>query len=621
MFRSKHSTFLLAAVWIAVLGSAMAFSIGARTLMRNRARNPLISMLSSIVPPESTPSKGPMPITVLSGFLGAGKTSFLSHTLNNQKGLKFGLVVNDMATVNVDAKQIRQQNFDSLTGIDTMELQDGCVCCTLAEDLIASVSKLVSLADLKGYKYNHIVVECSGIAEPRKIRDLFQQAEDYNFDLLKKVRLDTLITLVDASVFLNLFGTDEEIAKNRGLAYREEEGTPTGYQEIDGADQRKITDLLLEQVECSDIVLINKCDLLDNPGDLELVRKVINSINPKAKVLTCTRGEVADPLTLIGSMGGQGAVNWGILDEHRNLVSAVESSHSHSHDEVASASADCADPVCTDPTHNHDHGHKHGDEAADCADPVCTDPTHNHDHGHKHGDEAADCADPVCTDPTHNHDHGHKHGDEAADCADPVCTDPTHNHDHAHSHSAPTTTAEDRFGITSFVYKRRRPFHPIRFSQFLQGMGKLSVKGVAEMSMVKSSGKAAVLQGKNAALTQAKRALLRSKGFVWMATSGAAAYFMSHAGQYLELLVLGRWWADIDPAEWPAEVTNEITVDFQGTHGDRRQELVFIGQFAGPGQSQSQAALEEVLDSCLLTDEEFAEYEKTVKAGDGKLSL
>jgi len=569
MFRSKHSTFLLAAVWIAVLGSAMAFSIGARTLMRNRARNPLISMLSSIVPPESTPSKGPMPITVLSGFLGAGKTSFLSHTLNNQKGLKFGLVVNDMATVNVDAKQIRQQNFDSLTGIDTMELQDGCVCCTLAEDLIASVSKLVSLADLKGYKYNHIVVECSGIAEPRKIRDLFQQAEDYNFDLLKKVRLDTLITLVDASVFLNLFGTDEEIAKNRGLAYREEEGTPTGYQEIDGADQRKITDLLLEQVECSDIVLINKCDLLDNPGDLELVRKVINSINPKAKVLTCTRGEVADPLTLIGSMGGQGAVNWGILDEHRNLVSAVESSHSHSHDEVASASADCADPVCTDPTHNHDHGHKHGDEAADCADPVCT--------------------------------------------------DPTHNHDHAHSHSAPTTTAEDRFGITSFVYKRRRPFHPIRFSQFLQGMGKLSVKGVAEMSMVKSSGKAAVLQGKNAALTQAKRALLRSKGFVWMATSGAAAYFMSHAGQYLELLVLGRWWADIDPAEWPAEVTNEITVDFQGTHGDRRQELVFIGQFAGPGQSQSQAALEEVLDSCLLTDEEFAEYEKTVKAGDDAL--
>jgi len=135
-----------------------------------------------------------MPITVLSGFLGAGKTSFLQHTLSGREGKTFGLVVNDMATINVDAKQIRRQSLSSEDGIDTMELQDGCVCCTLAEDLIASVSKLVSLSDLKNTRYDHIVVECSGIAEPRKIRDLFQQAEDYGFELLKKIRLDTLIT-------------------------------------------------------------------------------------------------------------------------------------------------------------------------------------------------------------------------------------------------------------------------------------------------------------------------------------------------------------------------------------------------------------------------------------------
>jgi G3E family GTPase len=379
-------------------------------------------------------------------------------------------------------------------------------------------------------------------------------------------------------------------------------------------------------VECSDIVLINKVDLLENPGDVELVRKVINSINPKARVLTCTRGEVEDPLTLIGSAGAVGAVNWGILDEHRNLVSAVEkaekekdekdekdeeekshshSSHSHDHSEEVkeveastSASADCADPVCNDPTHSHNHRHNHGEEAVDCADPVCTDPTHDHDHkAHTHGSETSDCADPVCTDPTHNHDHS----------------------THTHSHSTTATTAENRFGITSFVYKRRRPFHPIRFSQFLQGMGQLSVKGVGEMGL--SKGKAAV--PKSAALIQAKRALLRSKGFVWMGTSGAAAYFMSHAGQYLELLVLGRWWADIPEAEWPAEVLGEITQDFDthGTHGDRRQELVFIGQFSGSGGSegQSQRALEEVLDSCLLDDEEFKEYERTVVSGDDAL--
>lgn len=158
-----------------------------------------------------------------------------------------------------------------------MELQDGCVCCTLAEDLIASVSKLISMSDLKGTRYDHIVVECSGIAEPRKIRDMFQQAEDYKLELLKKVRLDTLITLVDATVFLNLFGTDADIAANRKLAYKEvpkDENDPNTYTYIDGSDQRKITDLLLEQVECSDVVLINKCDLLERASDIDLVKKV-----------------------------------------------------------------------------------------------------------------------------------------------------------------------------------------------------------------------------------------------------------------------------------------------------------------------------------------------------------
>lgn len=149
---------------------------------------------SRLMSVEGSSNSSVMPITVLSGFLGAGKTSFLQHTLSGRQGTTFGLVVNDMATVNVDAKQIRRQSLSSEDGIDTMELQDGCVCCTLAEDLIASVSKLVSMSDLKNTRYDHIVVECSGIAEPRKIRDLFQQAEDYGFELLKKIRLDTLIT-------------------------------------------------------------------------------------------------------------------------------------------------------------------------------------------------------------------------------------------------------------------------------------------------------------------------------------------------------------------------------------------------------------------------------------------
>merc|ERR1719223_325700 len=119
--------------------------------------------------------------------------------------------------------------------------------------------------------------------------------------------------------------------------------------------------------------------------------------------------------------------------------------------------------------------------------------------------------------------------------------------------------------------------------------------------------------------TAARKALMRSKGFVWMGTSGVAAYFMSHAGQYLELLVLGRWWADIDESEWPLELKAEIRVDFEGAHGDRRQELVFIGQFGKAGTVNSRKALENVLDYCLLTDDEMADYEVTAKQGDNAL--
>lgn len=144
--------------------------------------------------------------------------------------------------------------------------------------------------------------------------------------------------------------------------------------------------------------------------------------------------------------------------------------------------------------------------------------------------------------------------------------------------------------------------------------------GLAELSDVagsNSSDGSNVKDDTNSALSQARRALLRSKGFVWMATSSAGAYFMSHAGQYLELVVLGRWWADIDKKEWPAGSEDEITIDFSGKHGDRRQELVFIGQFGDEKKGgNSQKALEEVLDSCLLTDVEMVQYEANAGNGD-----
>ena len=536
-----------------------------------------------------------MAITVLSGFLGAGKTTFLQNILKTEQSSKFGLVVNDVASVNVDSKLIRSQtmNKDNIyDGIDTMELQNGCVCCTLAEDLLASVSKLVSLSQAKGVDYDHIIVECSGIAEPRKIRELFQEAEDYKSPLLDRIKLDTMITLVDAKVFVDLFGTDSPISTYADLAVKpdDEEG-----QRIlnEGVGTRKVTELLLEQVECADIVVVNKCDLLKDSTEEQLVMDVIKKINPTAKIYKCTRGEIPNSLTLLGSAGGNGAASWGILDEHRQLIESVQRD-------------------------NQDHSHGAHEHNSSCT-PECNDPTHDHDHStaHEHGSSCA----PECNDPTHNHDHSNAH-EHSSSCA-PECNDPTHNHDHstAHEHNSKKTTADDRFGISSFVYKRRKPFHPVRLSLLLKGLGNLSVKGISGItsSSDEDNKTRARLLGADDALTVAKRSLLRSKGFIWMATSGAAAYFMSHAGQYLELMVLGRWWADIKRDDWPPGAESEIMVDFDksGTHGDRRQELVFIGQFGTGGNSKK--ALEEALDSCLLSDSEMAEYEKVVVKGDEAL--
>ena len=201
-----------------------------------------------------------------------------------------------------------------------------------------------------------------------------------------------------------------------------------------------MTELLLEQVECADTILINKCDLLADQTQVELVKAIIRRINPSAVVKTCVRGELEAAVDVLGSAGAEGAASWGILDEHRQMVEAVKKQ----------AAAECDEPACTDPSHDHSHGeHSHAAETSAtkaCDEPACTDPTHNHshdDHNHSHASEASDCNEPACTDPTHNHSHDHDHGHSHASGADIS---------HSHHPSETDTTAKERFGITSFVY-------------------------------------------------------------------------------------------------------------------------------------------------------------------------
>jgi G3E family GTPase len=144
----------------------------------------------------STPNQHkPIPITVISGFLGSGKTTLLQNLLENNEGLRIAVIVNDVASVNIDSKLVAGQN----AAAGMVELQNGCACCSLSEELLTSVSELVTLSDMRGDSegFQHIVIELSGVADPKAVRAKFQEAVLYDMPMMERVRLDTMVTLID----------------------------------------------------------------------------------------------------------------------------------------------------------------------------------------------------------------------------------------------------------------------------------------------------------------------------------------------------------------------------------------------------------------------------------------
>ncbi|CAM9680657.1 unnamed protein product, partial [Hapterophycus canaliculatus] len=166
---------------------------------------------------EEGESDDRVPITLISGFLGAGKTSLLQSLLKNRQGVRIGMVVNDMAEVNVDAKLVRDDPNALGAGADSVELQNGCICCSMSQELFVSVSQLVEMSEAKGTPYDHVVIESSGISEPKSVRSVFQDAESYEVKLMDKVRLDTMVTVVDAGAFLEAYTTGDRMMQRPDL--------------------------------------------------------------------------------------------------------------------------------------------------------------------------------------------------------------------------------------------------------------------------------------------------------------------------------------------------------------------------------------------------------------------
>ncbi|QLG51158.1 CobW family GTP-binding protein [Natrinema halophilum] len=382
------------------------------------------------------------PVSILSGSLGAGKTTLLNHLLATAGDRTLATLVNDVGEVNVDAELVAEGSELELEG-GVAELSNGCICCELQDDLETAVVRLA-----RDRSFDHLVVESSGISEPAPVARLFTTESR----VAARYTVDTLVTVVDTPAFLESFGGEE---------------TP---RRLGSEDDRPLSDLLVEQVEVSNVVLLNKADLCTE-SELAAAAELVGALQPDAETIP-TEFSAVDPDRLLGA---------GLFDPKRvNDLPGWKRA-------LAAAAGD----------------HGHGDGAIG---------EERDDHG------------------------GHHHPDEV-------------------------------YGVSSFVYRSRQPFHPGRFAAFLEGL---------------------------------PPSVVRAKGTAWIADNEMRVS-IAQAGPSVRATARGPWIASLPPVERDMYRSNRPNLEWHDEHGDRQTELVFIGT------DYDESALRAGLEDALVNDHEWSD--------------
>jgi G3E family GTPase len=255
-----------------------------------------------------------IPVTVLSGYLGSGKTTILNHVLKNRQGLKVAVIVNDMSEINIDADLVGKEAGLSRTEERLVEMTNGCICCTLREDLLVEVERLA-----KEGRFDYILIESTGIGEPIPVAQTFTYVdEEQGIDLTKWCRLDTMVTVVDAYRFWHDFSSGESLLDRK--------------QALGEDDTRDVVTLLIDQIEFCNVLILNKCDLV-SPEELDRLERILRKLQPDAKIIRTSHGRV-DPNEILNT----GMFDFDQASHSAGWIKELENEHTPETDEYGISS-------------------------------------------------------------------------------------------------------------------------------------------------------------------------------------------------------------------------------------------------------------------------------------------